>query len=662
MRFLILLTMGVSTAYSADFTTYIGGTSPTQSIAVSAIATDSAGNTYVTGSNAFVMKLDPSGNIVFNASIGPMGSYGNAVAVDPTGNIWVGGQTGPNFPLVHALQSSGGPDGTGFLVKMAPDGSVMYSSYFGGVLGNSGVNGVATDQSGNVYVTGWTDAGDFPTTAGLPASPVTGTYPPIYGLFAAKLDSAGQKILYSTVIAGVNCTDCGTPNVPRTEGIGIAVDGSGSAIVAGDTNASGLPVNPANNPATGAFVFKINAAGNELVYFSYLGASVSIGSFYSPDRNAATPIAADAAGYAYVTGTDTPGYPGASSPPTAFVIALSPVDDGGWSVGFGNPAGTMANAISLDSSDNVWVTGTNGSAAAPGQSFVDELTSAGAIPYSAQFPASEAGQAIAVDPNGVVHFAGSAGFISTLTPTEPLAPRALSIGNAASNQLSGAVAPGEIISIYGLGLGPANGMAATPENGLFPTSLGGVQVQVNGAAIPLLYVSAAQINAEIPSSGDRLGTVVTSLADVQVVYNSIMLPVFNLALVSSNFAPFQNQGSMAVINQDGTLNKIANPALPGSAVSIWATGFGPSGPPAVGAVAAAANNFCGSCQITLFDGSNTVTETVQYAGAAPGLIDGVMQINFAIPTQLDYASGGAWVYFSAPGYSQPLMIGWVNVR
>jgi hypothetical protein len=108
MRFLIPLAILALTAYGADFTTYIGNPSLIPSIAVSAIATDSAGDTYVTGTNAFVTKLDPSGNIVFTKTLGPplAYSYGNAIAVDPSGNIWVGGQTTANdLPLVNALQS-----------------------------------------------------------------------------------------------------------------------------------------------------------------------------------------------------------------------------------------------------------------------------------------------------------------------------------------------------------------------------------------------------------------------------------------------------------------------------------------------------------------------------------------------------------------------------
>src|SRR3984885_13365750 len=512
---------------------------------------------------------------------------------------------------------------------MAPDGTVAYSSYFGGVLGNSGVNGVATDQSGNVYVTGFTDASDFPTTAGLPASPVTGSSPPapVYGLFAAKLNPSGQKILYSTVIAGMDCVSCGTPNVSQTVGIGIAVDGSGNAVVAGDTNSTDLSVNSGGSSIPGAFVFKINAAGNELVYFAYLGSGVSVGHFLYPDTGAASPIAADASGNAYVAG-----YTFAEG----FATKLNPAGTTVWTTPLLPPYPSASNGITLDSSGDIWATGTSPDSSPPGSEFVAELSADGStLDYSEQFPTGAAGQAVAIDPTGVVHFAGSNGFISTLTPTQPPAPRALSIVNAASQQLSGLVAPGEIISIYGSGIGPTNSVTAGPGNGVFPASLGGVQVMVNGNAIPLLYVSASQINAEIPSGGERLGAFQNGTAQVQVVYNSTPLPTFNLALVGSQFAVFQNEGSMAVINQDGTLNKIANPAKPGTVVSIWATGFGITGPPVDGVVATAPHHYCGSCQVVLNYQGITVFENVEYGGSSPGLIDGLMQINFMIPPQWD---------------------------
>jgi streptogramin lyase len=459
-----------------------------QSGGVAAIATDPAGNTYVTGSNvldtyvtginAFVTKLDPAGNIVFTVSIGPAGSYANAIAVDPTGNVWVGGQN-LSLPLVNPLQSTLVGNGVGSLVKIAPDGTVFYSSYFGGTLGSSGVNGVATDQSGNVYVTGFTEASDFPTTPGLPASPVTGGSAPVSGLFATKLNSTGQKILYSTVIAGpASCAFCFPVSI--TMGIGIAIDGAGNALVAGDTSTSDLPVTTTGGSGPG-FVFKINAAGNELVYFTYLGSGASVGSSNSPDTAQARPIAAYPSGNAYVAGnTDAQG----------FVTKLSPAGTTVWSTPLSVFNPSTANAISLDRSDNLWLTGGNS---------VAELSADGsAVLYSEPFPAGAAGQDIAVDQSGVVHFAGSLGLISTISPPLFSTPRALSIVNAASGQHTGTVSPGEIISIFGLGLGPTTPVTATPANGLFPTSLGGVQVLVNGTPIPLLYVSASQINAEIP--------------------------------------------------------------------------------------------------------------------------------------------------------------------
>ncbi len=213
MRYFILLVIFASAA-SADFTTYIGDENQYQ---VAAIATDSAANTYVTGSriiqsasDVFVTKLDATGNIAFTTTFGGKGSdLGNAIALDAAGNIWIGGTTSSeNFPLRDALQTSQGTADTGFLVELASDGTVIYSSYFGGLLGRSTVNGVTTDASGNVYVTGTTDSSDFPTTSGLPAGKVTANeITSVSGVFITKLDPTGVKILFSALIVGT-ALDC----------------------------------------------------------------------------------------------------------------------------------------------------------------------------------------------------------------------------------------------------------------------------------------------------------------------------------------------------------------------------------------------------------------------------------------------------------------------
>ena len=357
MRLLISLLTLMAPVYCADFTTYIGPPNVNQSAGVAAIATDSAGNTYVTGSNildtyetginAFVTKLDTTGNIGFTLSLGA--GYPNAIAVDPAGNIWVGGQN-LGIPLVNPLQSAP-VNGVGVLVKMAPDGTVIYASYFGGTLGSSGINGVATDQSGNVYVTGWTEASDFPTTPGLPASPVTGGSAPVSGLFVAKLDPTGQKILYSTVIAGpANCMYLFSGS--QHDG-GRHCGGWIRGSFCGRRHQHlGFTGDRWRHHRPGAFAFKINADGNALGYFSYLGSGASVGGFGTPDTNASSPIAADSSGNAYIVAY----YAGIQG----FVTKLSPDGTTAWvtSLSASNPS--TPNGISLDNSDNAWLTGTQG--------------------------------------------------------------------------------------------------------------------------------------------------------------------------------------------------------------------------------------------------------------------------------------------------------------
>lgn len=667
----ILFAIFLSTAYGADFTTYIGDENQYQ---VAAITTDSAGNTYVTGgryiasaaspgsptTDVFVTKLNATGNIVFTTTFGGKESdQGNAIALDPAGNIWVGGLTSStNFPLHDASQTELGSGESGFLVELAPDGTVIYSSYFGGLLGISSVNGIAVDQTGNLYLTGLTEATDFPTTPGLPdgdGSVDSNGITPISGAFVTKLNASSLKVAYSTLIVGtsVECSCCSTCflSARSTSGVGIAIDGLGNALIAGNSNTTNLPVTSGGTAGYGAFAAKINAAGNQLVYLTYLGPPGGPLEPLGPSQViTANAIAADAAGDAYVTGsTDDPNFPATPgafqtglntnpafepTPSNAFAIKLNPSGTTAWATYLGGPGSDAANSISLDSLGNVWLVGSNGTgfpganppgpgyATAAGDFLVEMNASGAALSYSAEFPAGAAGQSVAIDRSGVIHVAGENGLLSTITPAQPFTSRILGIINAAGGQLSGRISASEVISIMGFGLGPTTPVGATPSNGVFPTSLGGVQVMLNGSAVPLLYVSASQINAEIPAPFYSTNAV------VQVINSSVALPDFSVSVDSSIFGIFENpDGTWATINQDGTVNSQSNPAKAGSIVSVWGTGFGNAAITVDGAVATSANDWCPECSMSVGAG----TEPVAYAGTAPDLIDGIMQINFMVP-------------------------------
>ena len=302
----------------------------------------------------------------------------------------------------------------------------------------------------------------------------------------------------------------------------------------------------------------------------------------------------------------------------------------------------------MDSAGDVWLTGSNAAGfpiettvfnTSGAGNFVAELSPDGsALVYSDEFPEGTVGQSIAVDPNGVVHVASLNGLVSAIVPAQPFSSPIFGVMNAAAGQISGRVAPGEVISIFGTGLGPATPVYPTPAGGFFPRSLGGVQVLVDGTAIPLLYVSNSQINAEIPAPLNGMDSAV-----VQVMNGSRILPGFHVAVDASIYGIFQNpDGSAKAINQDGTPNSASNPAQPGSIVSIWVTGFGDDFFGAVdGAVSTAANNWCAYCQIAVAD----ATETVEYGGAAPGVIDGVVQISFMTPALAQGTQSPIELYF-----------------
>ncbi len=224
---------------------------------------------------------------------------------------------------------------------------------------------------------------------------------------------------------------------------------------------------------------------------------------------------------------------------------------------------------------------------------------------------------LALDTSGIIHFAGSSGIVATLTPSQSSAPRVLGVASAAGGLLSGRVAPGEVISIYSVNLGVAPTTATFNSSGFLPTVLAGVQVRINGTPLPLLDASGTQINAVTPFE-----LVNASTASPEILVNRSPMPAFHLSVDPQVPAVFNG-----VLNQDGTVNSQSNPAKVGSFVSVWATGLGWISGLADGQMATAAQDFhC--CEIHETYANQFITPA--YAGVAPELVNGIVQINFQV--------------------------------
>jgi uncharacterized protein (TIGR03437 family) len=189
----------------------------------------------------------------------------------------------------------------------------------------------------------------------------------------------------------------------------------------------------------------------------------------------------------------------------------------------------------------------------------------------------------------------------------------VAFGNSASYEVNTGLYPGALVSLFGFGL---------------PVSAQGVQILIDGLPAPVLYSGSNQINFQVPF----LTTVNLGIpAQFQVV-----LPSGSLTLqppVRQSLGIFTNDGThAAALNQDGTINSASNPAPGGSIVTIFGTGANwyPSAMQdgAVATAAMALNGF------SAFPSIGTPL-AIHYAGAAPGLIDGVFQINLQAPPAPD---------------------------
>ena len=649
----------------ADFTVFPCNAA---NCSVSKVIADANRNTYVVGSrhfpvqlpggpgqasDVFVAKLDPAGATLFLATFSGKGSEeGRAIALDAAGNILVGGSTSsPNFPLRNAIQSERGVSSTGFLMKLNPDGSqLIYSTYFGGTSSFSWVRAIASDAAGNVYVTGQTGSREFPATPGMPAGTITGMGPGgVFGAFVAKLSSSGDRILYSGRISG-NSVQCGAGSScflsqRNISGDAIALDSAGNAYIAGNANVTDLPTTPgALVPrGIGAWVARVKASGAGLDYLTYLGSANYVLSPFANPGNLAGGLAVDGSGNAYVIGkTNDPAFPatpgapqpefnGPADPPPvgpgpatdAFIAKLNPLGTAMvYATFLGGPGADAATAVAVDSAGAAYVTGTSDSS-----DFLSVLNPTGtALTFSSRYPGGSVSQAIAVDADGRARAASPGGLVSALTLSAAPSTRVFGVMSGAGGRLGAAVAPGEVVSFFGLQLGPPNSMVAKPgADGRMPNTLGGTQVLFDGVAAPLLYVSQDQINAVTPFA------LVPGKETILRLTAAGGMVEFRVEVVTSRPAIFGDGTAAAAMNQDGTINSASNPAKLGSVVAIWVTGTGAVFPaPTDGEVTTDAREYY-CCQISVLDSRRA---DVLYAGAAPGIVAGVNQVNFRVPADL----------------------------
>jgi trimeric autotransporter adhesin len=194
----------------------------------------------------------------------------------------------------------------------------------------------------------------------------------------------------------------------------------------------------------------------------------------------------------------------------------------------------------------------------------------------------------------------------------------------------GPVSPGEIISLFGSAIGPPAPSYLTLTNPrLVANSLAGVTVFFDGIPAPLLYASAGQVNAVVPHSIAGESTTQLQTEYLGVLSNPVTLPVADTSPGVFSIGG-SGSGPGAILNDvDESVNSALNPAAPGDWVSIFATGAGVTTPSGVDGFVASPPLATPSAQVSVTIGG--VPCQLNFAGAAPGLVTGVWQINAQVP-------------------------------
>jgi uncharacterized protein (TIGR03437 family) len=644
-----------------EFATYLGGNSSDYG---KGIALDSSGNPVVVGSTSstdfpvlsplqaslggpiifssagFITRISSAGDkILYSSYFGPGTAYIGLedVALDGSGNILVSGEaSGPGLAVVNPVQSSyGGGQSELVIAKLDPQGSsALFTTYFGG--SNADYNrGLATDPAGNLYVTGFTYSTDFPVKDSIQSfGNKTQSFKD--DVYLVKLSPAGS-LIYSTLIGGDGDDRASS----------VALDPQGAIYLAGSTSSDNFPL---KNPLQSTY-----GTGSEDMFIMKLAPDVA------PPSLSATPAILS---FSYTVGGPLPASQQVTVSSSAGASSFTPSSNATWltftASGNYTPAtltisvnpsaltpGNYPGTIQIDSQTSIQVT-LNVLAAAPNVTSAAPATiAAGSSTTIVTITGTGFESGAVVQLNGTslpTVFVNSTTLQFTLVqsylaqpttlsltvmnpqsaPSTPItlvvgvpAPQftAASVVNAASYS-KGAVAPGEIVTIFGSNFG----------------TMGNTQVLFGSHAATLVFVNSTQVSATVPYS--VAGTPQISLT---ISSNGLASAPVTLAVAPSSPAIFtadsSGKGQASAEDADYSINGPAHPATLGSFVALYGTGGGPLTTDTPPRLMLPVSATVGGLPAQVF-----------YAGIAPGLVQGVMQINVAVPSAV------------VPGPSVPVVV------
>jgi uncharacterized protein (TIGR03437 family) len=600
-----------------------------------AIATDSSGNIYLTGTaivdqstTVLLAKLNPQATqyLYLRYVGGSVRDTANAIAVDSAGDVYVAGYTNsPDFPNTGV--NPGTPTGVierSFVFKLDPNGELVFSDLLGAST-YSFAQAVAVNAAGQVLVSGTSNSSGFPSTPGAYSVPNTADEP-----YLLEVDAAGKNILFSATGIGGNA---------------ITFDPAGNIYMAGTTGSLTYPTTPGTyqptfpafqtciGPCQGTsqgpnqYVTKLDPTGTKMIFSTALSGS---------GDTLNNGLAVDAEGNVYVTGLAGVSYPytvPVPTPPAGPAIYtlstpalpfLTKLDPAGQKLLFSVPVGGAG--VQVDSSGSVYVGGIFGTyslynmeAAIPAlarvpapclapntqsAAYVSQVDAASGTLQGSQFLGASA------SPIANLALSGSTLWITgpTYFATFPFSVNALTIGNLGPNPVQGAylgavdfsqsqppagapqigcivdaadladagpIVPFQLLTVFGSGLGPATPVVA-PNNST--TTLGGVSVSFGSLAAPLLYVSPTQINLAVPLVAEEG----VSPVAMQLTVNGVSAPPLAFPVIAANpslfvvpgtYSTTSRQSETLALNADGSVNSPTNPAKLGSVISVFVNGL-----------------------------------------------------------------------------------------